>query len=172
MSINQASSSSLSDLFQLLQAAEGKQTAAASSSTVASATTSSGASSDLASVSDPAKLLKELEQLSKTNPAEFKKITAVIAQQLTAAAKDSADPTQALALTTLASDFTKASKSGNLSALFSQSNGSSGSDISAASSTTSAYSSNSSNSVESIFSEALHTIQSDLPGTTRTGSNG
>jgi hypothetical protein len=46
-----------------------------------------------------------LAQLSKSNPAEFKKNTACVSQQLAGAAKNSADPGQAQALSNLAANF-------------------------------------------------------------------
>jgi hypothetical protein len=163
VTINQSNSTAQSDLWQLLQAAEGNQTSAVSSSTQAST-----AVSDSSSVSDPGKLIKELEQLSKTNPAEFKKIAASIASQLTAAAKNSSDPSQAQALTTLASDFTQASQSGNLSALFSSQGTTQNSRRAETDATSAAYASTSSNPIEEIFAQALSQIQSDSNTTVST----
>ena len=68
------------------------------------------------SVSDGAKLLKQLQDLQKSDPAEFKKVTADIAAQLTAAAK-TAGGSEGTALTSLASKFTQASQTGTLTPL-------------------------------------------------------
>ena len=170
MTINQTSSTQ--DLFQLLEAAQNSQTNATSSATQTSSTTSaSAASSDSASTSGAAELFKELEQLSTSNPAEFKKITASISQQLAAASKNSTDPQQAQALSNLATSFSNASQSGKFSDLFPQHNGGSAPPPPPPDSASSAYSSSSSNSSDplaNIFSQALQQIQTDLKTTSST----
>ncbi len=88
-----------------------------SSPAASAASTSSGVTSDLSAV---AQFFNQLKQLSAQNPAEFKQVTAQIAQQLTAAAQSSTDPTQAAALNNLASNFTQASQTGQFSSLFAQ----------------------------------------------------
>lgn len=171
MTIHQTSSSSSLDLWQLLEAQASSQSGSASSSTQTSSTYST---SDSTSVSDPGKLFKELEQLSKTNPAEFKKIAASISKELTAAAKNSTDPGQAQFLTNMAAHFEKASQSGNFSDLFPHQGGSSASSSSstpvASQSGAGAYSSSATDPLTSIFSQALQQIQSDLKTTTSASS--
>ena len=68
------------------------------------------------SVSDGAKLLKQLQDLQKSDPAEFKKATADIAAQLTAAAQ-TAGGSEGNALTSRASKFIQASQTGTLTSL-------------------------------------------------------
>ncbi|MFT3842151.1 MAG: hypothetical protein QM723_34490 [Myxococcaceae bacterium] len=67
-------------------------------------------------VSDMAGLMNQLQQLSQSNPAEFKQATAAISDQLKQAASQTTGP-QAQFLTQLSDRFAQASQSGDLSAL-------------------------------------------------------
>lgn len=121
--------------------------------------------SDSTSVSDPGKLFAELKELSQSNPTEFKKITAEIAQQLQSAAKSSTDPTESSLLSEMASNFTTASESGKFSDLFPKQSAQSG--------TSQAYGNGTAtpakdDTVSQIFSNALAQIQSDLSSTGNT----
>jgi hypothetical protein len=120
---------------------------------------SSAATGDSSSVSDPGKLFSELEKLSKSNPTEFKKITAEIADQLKTAASNTTDANQASFLNQLANSFETASQSGKFSDLFPHK----------AQSTSNSSTANqpyepppSNDVVNSIFSSALSQIQTDL----------
>ncbi len=121
---------------------------------------------DNSSISTPAELFGQLSQLSKNNPAEFKSLTAQIAQQLQAAAASATDSSQAGHLKQLASNFQNASQSGNFSDLFANSSQSAGTQVQTshsghhhhhASSQTS--STADSDTVTSIFQQALSSIQ-------------
>jgi hypothetical protein len=160
-----------SSLWQLLESAQNSQTSqsnslasllSATSGDSSTGTTSASSSSDSSSVSNPGKLFSELEQLSKQNPAEFKKITAEIAQQLQNAAKNTTDSSEASALSQLAANFAAASKSGNFSDLFPKDAHAGVSGVYGASTQSAPPSGDS--TLNSIFSQALSQIQSDLTG--------
>jgi len=104
MTITQTNASSASDLAQLLRTALSSQTSSASSSS-STQTSSTGSASDSTSVSGPGQLFSELEQLSKSNPADFKTVTASISQELKAAANSSSNAQQASFLNQMASNF-------------------------------------------------------------------
>jgi hypothetical protein len=70
-----------------------------------------------ANLSNLGQSFAELKQLSTQNPAEFKKITAEIAQQLDTQAQNSSDPTQAAQLKGIAGRFDQASKTGDFSSV-------------------------------------------------------
>jgi hypothetical protein len=78
-----------------------------------------GAPSDSvsATLSSLGQFFRELKQLSTQNPAEFKKITAKVAQKLDTQAQNTSDPTQAARLKAIASRFDEASKTGDFSSL-------------------------------------------------------
>ena len=76
----------------------------------------SSVSAAATSISGGAKLLKQLQDLQKSDPAEFKKVTADIAAQLQTAAQQEGG-SQGAALTSLANKFSQASQTGDLSAL-------------------------------------------------------
>ncbi len=85
-----------------------------------------GAPSDSvsANLSSLGQFFAELKQLSTQNPAEFKKITAEIAQKLDTQAQNTSDPTQAAQLKAIAGRFDQASQTGDFSSLLpSQSTG-------------------------------------------------
>ena len=88
--------------------------AAVSSSTTSTAQTTGAASST--SISGGASLLAQLQQLSFSNPAAFKKATADIAAQLQTDAQQTGG-SQGQALSSLAAKFQQASQTGNLSSL-------------------------------------------------------
>jgi hypothetical protein len=168
-----SSTSADNSLWQLLQNSQNSQTNQANSLAsllsaigVDSSTgtgPASSATNDSSSVSNPGKLFNELEQLSKQNPAEFKRITAQIAQQLQDAAKNTTDSSEANFLNQMASNFEAASKSGNFSDLFPKNSQASGpgSQVSGHS-----YGAPlpSDDTLNSIFSQALSQIQKDLAG--------
>ncbi len=88
--------------------------AAVSPGTAGTAQATGAASST--SISGGASLLAQLQQLSLSNPAAFKKATADIAAQLQADATQ-AGGSQGQALTSLATKFQQASQTGDLSSL-------------------------------------------------------
>jgi len=107
-------------------------------SSLSSANTNSTDSSSLAipqdgapQISGAAQFLNSLQQLSTSNPTEFKQITSQLSQNLTAAAtqaQSAGDTTQSTELTNLASQFSTASQTGQLpSSLTSSQNGQSSS---------------------------------------------
>jgi trimeric autotransporter adhesin len=172
MTITQTNSSASADLLALLQGAQSSATASTSSSTQTSSTSSTDSTGDSTSVSGPGKLFSELEQLSKSDPTEFKQITASISQQLSAAAGSATNSGQASFLSQMATNFENASQSGNFSDLLPQNGSPPPSGAPGPQSTAStAYSSNSSNPVESIFSQALQQIQSYLGSSSTTTSS-
>jgi len=130
------------------------------STTGATATTGtgSGAGSASTSVSDKAKLLQQLQPLSQSNPAEFKQVTADIATQLQAQAKQEGGQ-QGQALSNLASKFQQASQTGSLSALHPKHHHHHGGGASAASKASDAYQQSSgqgaSSQISSIISQVL-----------------
>ena len=87
---------------------------AATSSTDAASAPASPATAT--SVSGGAKLLKELQDLQKSDPAEFKKVTADIAAKLKAAGQQ-VGGSEGQALTSLAAKFQQASQTGSLAPL-------------------------------------------------------
>ncbi len=88
--------------------------AAVSSSTTGTSQTTGAASST--SISSGASLLAQIQQLSFSNPAAFKKATADIAAQLQADARLTGG-SQGQVLTSLAAKFQQASQTGDLSSL-------------------------------------------------------
>jgi len=81
-----------------------------------SSAVSSAPSASATSVSDKAKLLNQLKQLSQSDPAAFKKVTADIATQLQAAAQQTGG-SAGNAFSTLATQFQQASQTGSPSSL-------------------------------------------------------
>jgi hypothetical protein len=172
-----AISSYTNNISQLLQPVRLSRSGSTGSSSSTSSTSSGYATSDDSSSLSPiGQLFKELEALSKSDPTEFKKATAQIAEQLQSAAKNSSDPGQANFLDQMAANFTKASQSGNFSDLFpSRSQDSaSGSNSAATSQAPPPYGRQSSGSgagggldsdndtLSAIFAQALSQIKSDL----------
>lgn len=88
---------------------------AAVSSSTTGTTLAAGAASST-SISSGASLLAQLQQLSLSNPAAFKKATADIAARLRTDAQQDGD-SQGQALTSLAAKFQQASQTGDLSSL-------------------------------------------------------
>jgi len=86
---------------------------ASSATSVALTTPTSGVSVD---ISKPGQLMSQLSALAQSDPAQFKSVTASIAQQLQDAAS-SQSGTAADALNKLADRFSNASQSGNASDL-------------------------------------------------------
>jgi hypothetical protein len=76
------------------------------------------ASIDIASISDRAQLFSGLESLSRSSPARFQKNTATIAEYLRSAAAGTDDPGSSDFLTSTASSFERASRTGIFSDLF------------------------------------------------------
>ena len=112
MTISQTNASAANDLAQLLQTALALQTSStSSSSSTQTSSTSSGA--DSTSVSGPGQLFSELEQLSKSNPSDFKTVTASISQELKSAASSATNSQQANFLNQMAANFATASQSGS-----------------------------------------------------------
>jgi hypothetical protein len=171
MTISQTNASAANDLAQLLQTALALQTSStSSSSSTQTSSTSSGA--DSTSVSGPGQLFSELEQLSKSNPSDFKTVTASISQELKSAASSATNSQQANFLNQMAANFATASQSGNFSDLFPPQNGNSGAPPPPPPSgqAPNAYAQNSNNPLEAIFSQALQQIQSDLNASTSSTS--
>jgi len=125
---------------------------------------------DASTVSDPGMLFTQLQSLSQQNPAEFKKITTQVAQQLQAAgasaSKISAGSPQATVLNQMASNFQNASKTGSFSDLFAHASATANSP--AASPAHQQYAdpgaASQSSTIHSIFSQALTQIKTDLSG--------
>lgn len=173
-----SSNSSLNQLLQLMQtsSASGGSSTSSSSSAASSAGTSSTGSSDSASLSGPGELFQELQSLSTSNPTEFKKITAEISQELQKAASSSIGSGDSNFLSQMASNFAKASQSGNFSDLFPSGSQQAGSSTGSADATGSASAppprfghsssgtsdSSTHDTISTIFSNALSQIQSDL----------
>ena len=116
-SINNLTSSYLQSVLNNILQSTGL-TATQSQNTASSASTSSVASeSDSQQLSPFAQLMSTLQQLQETDPAKYKQVTQQIATNLQTAAQTataSGDTTAAAQLTQLATDFTSASKSGQL----------------------------------------------------------
>jgi hypothetical protein len=72
---------------------------------------------DGADLSSPAQFFSELKQLSTQDPAQFKTLTAEVAQKLDAAAQNTSDPAQAAQLKAIAARFDQASQTGDFSSL-------------------------------------------------------
>ncbi len=86
------------------------------SAAVSSSTTQTAGAAASTSISSGASLLAQLQQLSLSNPAAFKKATADIAAQIQTDAS-AAGGSQGQALTSLAAKFQQASETGDLSSL-------------------------------------------------------
>ncbi len=126
---------------------------------------------DASSVSNPGMLFTQLQNLSRQNPAEFKKITAQVAQQLQAAGANSATKTPAGSpqtdiLNQMASNFQNASKTGNFSDLFSHAPQSANNPAASAAHQhyTAATGASDAGTIHNIFSQALSQIKTDLSG--------
>ncbi len=123
---------------------------------------------DAANVSDPGMLFTQLQNLSQQNPAEFKKITSQVAQQLQTASaasfgKASAGSAQANTLNQIASNFQHASQTGKFSDLFSHASQSANdSTASAAHQHYGDSGASQSSTIHNIFSQALSQIKTDL----------
>jgi hypothetical protein len=125
---------------------------------------------DATSVSDPGMLFSQLQGLSQQNPAEFKKITAQLAQQLQAASASTAGSASAASpqsslFSQMASNFQHASQTGSFSDLFThtaQTASSSAASGNAHSQYAAANGASDSSTIHSIFSQALSQIKSDL----------
>jgi hypothetical protein len=123
--------------------------------------------SDASTVSDPGKFFSQLQALSQQNPAEFKKITAQVAQQLQTAASATAS-SQTGVLNQMASNFKNASQTGSFSDLFTHASQTAPQQASTAPAghPHHQYASSSdaadSTTVNSIFSQALSQIKTDL----------
>ena len=181
--MNISAASSANDLWKLLQSSQTAAGSAISPTTNTSGSSSVASSSrDGSSLSSAAKLFSTLQNLSQSNPAEFKKISSQLASQLQQAAKDAKDPGQADALNQLATNFQNAAKSGNFSDLFSQSGSvastshigghhhhyhvGADSDDNSSSSSSSSASQSTSDPLSAIFSDALTQISKDLQSST------
>jgi hypothetical protein len=168
MNIDSTAGTSTGELWQLLASSQSFQANSASNASSNSAVSSSDASS----LSGPGQLFKELESLSKSDPAEFKKITGQIANQLQNAASQSTNSSEATFLNQLATAFSNASQTGNFSSLFGgDSQGLPGNTTaasatepysSASSSSTGSNGQNAGDTLMSVFAQALSQIQSDL----------
>ncbi len=124
---------------------------------------------DATSVSDPGMLFSQLQGLSQQNPAEFKKITAQLAQQLQAASGStaggaSAASAQSNLLSQMARNFQHASQTGSFSDLFTHTAQATSTAASGNPHNQYAASSGASDSstIHNIFSQALSQIKSDL----------
>ncbi len=84
-----------------------------SSNTTPSVVPPSTQSAATASISTPASFLSQMQQLSQTNPTEFKAVAAQVATSFQNAA-DQASGTQAQFLTALANTFNQAAQTGSL----------------------------------------------------------
>jgi len=170
--MNLSSISPDTSAWQLLQSA---QNSPANQNSLAALLSATSADGDSSSVSNPGQLFSQLEQLSKTNPTEFKKITSQIAAQLKTAASNTTDSSEANLLNQLATNFATASQSGKFSDLFPQR--SEGSSLSSSGATASQpYGASSTQSaageiLSGIFSAALTQIRSDLNGGSATTSS-
>lgn len=120
------SSTSNTNLWQLVNTAQTQQatasTTAASTNASNSSSSTGSSTSDSSVLSGPAKLISELQTLSTSNPTEFKKITGELATQLQKAASSATQPGQKDFLNGLAANFQKASETGSFSDLIPQLN--------------------------------------------------
>jgi uncharacterized protein YfaS (alpha-2-macroglobulin family) len=154
---------------------EGLTRAKASQPATAAATSLSTSNQDAVSVSGPGLLFTQLQNLSQQNPAEFKKISAQVAQQLQAASSTSSTSAASLpgsVLAQMSSNFQNASKTGKFTDLFSHS--AHGSNQPGSTSTNAgqphqqyaeASGATVASTVSSIFSQALNQIKTDLGST-------
>lgn len=109
--------SSLSDVYNTLEATLSSALKSISSPTTAGSAGGINGQTDSGKLSPLAKLLSQLQQLQQSNPSEYAQVTKQIASSLeTAAQTDTAsgDTTGAAQLSHLAADFTNASTSGQL----------------------------------------------------------
>ncbi len=115
-SINDYSNNNIAaELSSLLQSSGASALSSSSTSTAASSVT--GSASDSSQLSPFAQLLSTLQQMQQSNPTEYQQVTQQIAtnlQNAAATAKSNGDTSQANQLSQLATDFTKASTSGQL----------------------------------------------------------
>lgn len=147
-------------------------TSVKSSKTSSTPHSQAGTTNDASSVSNPGMFFSQLQTLSQQNPAEFKKITAQVAQQLQAVSGSSAGSTSALSgqsglLSQMASNFQHASKTGSFSDLFTHSSQSAQASSSTASSQphqqyADANGASDATTISNVFSQALSQIKSDL----------
>lgn len=146
----------------LLTKLEGLHSAKAKTSSTP--TTQASSTRDASNVSDPGLLFTQLQNLSQQNPAEFKKITSQVAQQLQAAGTTSTASAQTNMLTQIAGNFQHASQTGKFSDLFSHPSQTPGEPAASAPHQQYAASTGASQSstIHSIFSQALSQIQTDL----------
>ncbi len=72
---------------------------------------------------DPAQMMRELERLRETDPAQFKAVTQKISDDLATQAANSTDPAQSHRLTDMSAKFAQASQTGQMPALKSHGHG-------------------------------------------------
>ena len=116
-SINPLSNSYLQSILASAIQGTGLTTNSANNSLSTSATSSTSQASDNSQLSPFAQLMSELQKLQQTDPAKYQQVTQQIATNLQTAAQTATaagDTTKAAQLTQLATDFSNASKSGQL----------------------------------------------------------
>jgi hypothetical protein len=116
-SLNPLSNTYLQSILTSALQSTGLTTNSANKSLSTSATSSITQASDKSQLSPFAQLISELQKLQQTDPAKYQEVTQQIATNLQTAAQTATaagDTTKAAQLTQLATDFTNASKSGQL----------------------------------------------------------
>ena len=88
-----------------------------SSSTGPETVSGSSAEGDSASLSGPARTLSRLQELAKTDPSRFKQVVTQISGRLTTAAKEASSPEERSSLNNLATRFSLAGETGDVSVL-------------------------------------------------------
>jgi len=94
-------------------AATGAASLVSPSAAVSGSAPASGSGAGVASISTPGQFFSEMQQLSQTNPSEFKAVAAQVATSFQSAASQ-ASGSQAQFLTNLANQFTQAAQTGSL----------------------------------------------------------
>ena len=115
MTISSISSSSIQQLWQQVNSlTSASQTESTSETDLATVTTGTGVSVDL---SDPGKAFSQLQQLSESDPEDFKTTMASIADQIEEAAESTSDEKQSDMLREIAADFREAAENGDMSSM-------------------------------------------------------
>jgi hypothetical protein len=116
-SLNPLSNTYLQSILTSAITSTGLTTNSANNSLSTSAASSISQAPDNSQLSPFAQLMSELQKLQQTDPAKYQQVTSQIATNLETAAQTATaagDTTKAAQLTQLATDFTDASKSGQL----------------------------------------------------------
>ncbi len=107
----------IGSIFNTITQAVDQATAVTKQTSAQGAQSTSGTGADQSSVSGPAQMLSQLQQLQAQDPTKFKQVMSSIASTLQKDAKSASDPQAQHMLNDLASRFQKAGDTGDLSAL-------------------------------------------------------